>query len=271
MQSTRRPNNLCFCFELDQIADIQPWGEPGRRGRLHWFGLTSGRYWIDTPLGQVLRYTTEIRKIWNYPFLYVDYQVARFFEDLQDHLPAILESIPEDIARIVSDPVWLTKAATWRDQQVENMESEKRWDLYDSAIAWWHQREIDTAYLSHGPWFSFWRVGNEVCFRWTTRNNMHQGAAVFLVPTGCVEMSAAEFAEAAYGFCQEVLAAMNQRVEEIQRDGWTRDCELDVEALVAEHRSREGRFKDIPNQISTTNWNEVRTHLHLLIDHMGKI
>jgi hypothetical protein len=28
--------------------------------------------------------------------------------------------------------------------------------------AWWHEREVDTAYLSHGPWLWFRRVRDEV-------------------------------------------------------------------------------------------------------------
>jgi hypothetical protein len=85
-----------FRFELDAISDIQPWGEPGCEN-LHWFGLTSGRYWIETPLGEVLRYTPEIMKLWNLPFNYVDYQVARLFEDLQEHptFPPEADALPE--------------------------------------------------------------------------------------------------------------------------------------------------------------------------------
>jgi hypothetical protein len=75
-----------------------------RSESLHWSGLTSGRYWIETPHGEVLRYTPEIRKLWNFPFVYVDYQVARLFEDVQEHLPAVLEPVPEDIATFASDP-----------------------------------------------------------------------------------------------------------------------------------------------------------------------
>jgi len=57
---------LRFCFELDAVEDIGPLGE-GEDRKLHWFGLTSGCYWISTPLDEVLRYTDEQVKIWDLP------------------------------------------------------------------------------------------------------------------------------------------------------------------------------------------------------------
>jgi uncharacterized protein DUF5984 len=62
---------LRFCFELDAVEDIGPWGE-GEDRKLHWFGLTSGRYWISTPLGEALRYTDEQVKLWDLPSPHVD-------------------------------------------------------------------------------------------------------------------------------------------------------------------------------------------------------
>jgi hypothetical protein len=53
-----RYTHMRFCFELDAIEVIEPWGEDQDR-KPHWFGLTSGRYWISTPLGEALRYTDD--------------------------------------------------------------------------------------------------------------------------------------------------------------------------------------------------------------------
>ncbi len=90
MRSRVAGDQFKFCFELDDMSDIKPWEEP-EEPILHWFGLTSGRYWIETAVGEVLRYTPEIRRLWNIPFVHVDYPIARVFEDLQEHLPAALE------------------------------------------------------------------------------------------------------------------------------------------------------------------------------------
>src|SRR5476651_989771 len=88
---------LRFCFALDAVEDIGPWGE-GEDRKLHWFGLTSGRYWISTPLGEALRYTDEEVRRCGLASPYVDYQVSRLFEDLQSILPEVLEPVPSDIA-----------------------------------------------------------------------------------------------------------------------------------------------------------------------------
>jgi hypothetical protein len=257
---------LRFRFELDTVTDIQAWGEPDQRS-LHWFGLTSGRYWIDTPVGEVLRYTAEVRKLWNYPFLYVDYPIARLFEDLQEHLPAISEPVPNEIAHTVSNPKWLKRVARWREGDGDKSEIEERWDLYDAAVGWWHEREIDTAYLSHGPWLSIWCTGEGIHFRWSTQSNDYRGVAVFQVPKGYFEISLSDFRVAAYGFCEEVLLVMKERTQLIRHDGWKRtDCAVDVAALVAEQQRREDSFANVRRRLSVTDWNRVRTALDTIID-----
>ena len=236
------------------------------KASLVWFNL---RPVLD--LGEVLRFTVEIQELWNYPFAYVDYYVARFFEDLQEHLPPVLEAVPGDIARVVSNSAWLARAASWREEG-DDEEIDKKWDLYNSAIAWWHDREIDTGYLRNGPWFSFWRTDDDVHLRWATRCNDDRGTAVFLVPSGYFRVSSAAFQSAAFGFCEEVLSAMRQRVEGIQRDGWRRmDCKLDLDELIAEHRHRESRFAALRSQPSVTNWDQVRMHLDLLVERIGPL
>ncbi|MCC6589866.1 MAG: hypothetical protein IT168_24440 [Bryobacterales bacterium] len=260
---------LRFRFELDNLADIQPWGEPGT-ANLHWFGLTSGRYWIETPVGEVLRYTDQIRKVWNLPFSHVDYQVARIFEDLQAHLPHILEPVPDDIARIASNRAWLASANSWREEDSDKQEIDGRWDLYNAALAWWHERELDTAYLSHGPWLSIWRTGEETHFRWTTPCNEDHGTSVFVVPNGCFTLTSADFEAAAYGFCEDVLRAMSARIDQIHRDGWKRaECSLNVDVLIAEHQHRDRLFAELKGQRPGTDWNTIRTDLQNLIARVG--
>jgi hypothetical protein len=53
---------LRFSFELRPVAEVPPWGS--HRPNLHWFGLTSGLYWIDSAAGQLLRYTDEAVRRW---------------------------------------------------------------------------------------------------------------------------------------------------------------------------------------------------------------
>jgi hypothetical protein len=259
---------LRFRFELDSTPDIQAWGEQGQM-ELHWFGLTSGRFWIETPVGEVLRYTAAIQELWSFPFDYVDYQVARLFEDLQSCISAALEPVPEDIGLIVSDPVWLEKLNRWIEEEIDEAELDQRWDLYESAVSWWQHRMFDTLYLKHGPLFSIWRINDVVHFRWVTGNNEADGVSVFLIPTGEITVSIEDFKAAAFGFCEEVLLSMSERVRQIQMVGWNRtDCSVDVDVLVSEQRKREDKFHALKNHVLATDWNYIRTQLALLVAHV---
>jgi hypothetical protein len=141
-------NSIRFCFDLDPVADIEPWGEPGS-ATLHWFRLTSGRYWIETPHGEVLSYTPKIQKLWNFPHGHVDYQVARMFEDIQEHLPAVLEPVPGEVAVFATNQQWLTRLRSWVEEDGRDQKGIDRWDLYEAAMSWFWEREIDTTHLSH--------------------------------------------------------------------------------------------------------------------------
>jgi len=258
------PERLRFCFELDAVEDVRPWGEPGQQ-RLHWFGLTSGRYWLETAAGEALTYTIEAQQLWELPSAHVDYQVARWLEDIQECLPAILEPVPVDIADIVSDSEWLSRAANWREAETEEQEMYARWDLYDDAARWWHDREISTAYLRHGPRFWCWRIEDDIHLRWKVENNREGDVPVFLVPRSYCRINATEFQTAACNFCEEVLSAMQRRVEQIRQEGWRRtDCSVDVSELVREQQQREIFFSGLRNQCCATDWDRVRLHLNLL-------
>jgi hypothetical protein len=259
-----------FRFELDAISDIQPWGEPGCEN-LHWFGLTSGRYWIETPLGEVLRYTPEIMKLWNLPFNYVDYQVARLFEDLQEHLPASLEAVPQDISAHATDRAWLRHVGSWVDDEAcSETEGRRRWALYEAGMSWWWDREIDTGYLTHGPRISVWRTADDVHFRWTTLENEHSGLPVFVVPNGEFTMGLETFKAAVFGFCKKLMAAMHSRLENIRNGGWDRvDCAIDVNRLLAEHQQRNELLSRVECQAIRTDWPGVRDHLRALMLQAG--
>lgn len=240
-----------------KLPDVEPWGDPGR---LHWFGLTSGRYWIETPVGEVLRYTPEIQRFWGSPSPYVDYQVARLLEDLEECLPSVLERVPSDIAAVASDSAWLLRVSHWLQEDAEKPESDRRWDLYDAALGWWRERTIDTAYLSHGPRLKFWRIEDEVFFKWEVENNQKGDTPVFLAPRGQCRIEAPSFQTEAYRFCEAVLSAMRHRIEQIQREGWQRtDCRMDIGELVSEQQRRESLLRELQDRVAVTDWDRVRT------------
>src|SRR5882757_6704978 len=82
-----------------------------------------------------------------------------------------------------SSRAWLEQLSLWIDEECSEAEGRQRWNLYEAAMSWWWQRELDTAHLSHGPGISMWRTRDEVYFRWTTKENEDRGVPVFTVPT----------------------------------------------------------------------------------------
>lgn len=248
--------SLRFCFALDAVEDIEPWGE-GEDRKLHWFGLTSGHYWISTPLGEALRYTGEEVKHWELSSPYVDYQVVRIFEDLQAVLPNALEPVPADIAAIVSDDSWFARAEKW----IEGSENEdERRGLCYEATQWYSDRAVDTMYLGNGPIFHFWRVDDDVSVRWLPTGKDWNG--VWLTPRGKFTVPAGEFKSAVYGFLHDVLTAMQDRVDSIQARGWDRpDCKLDIAQLVREQGQRTARVKELQERRPDTDWEAIRTLL----------
>lgn len=250
-------------FTLDELAKVPSWGEPGNC-RLHWFGLTSGRFWIETASGSPLEYTPEIQKHWSLSGQYPDYHVARFFEDLLSILPAVLESVPTDIAARIANPEWRSQAELWRG------DDELRWDRWYSATQWWHERTLDMAYLQHAPQSIFWRIGNIVFLQWSA-DGKQDAIPVWVLPQGQISIPADLFEAAVFGFCEELLEAMRQRVRLIQKNGWTRtDCTLDVEELAREQQARCVYFQATRDREQTTNWREVRNSFDILLALMGE-
>lgn len=253
MDTLASTSKIEFCFELDRLEDIPPWGE-GEDRKLHWFGLTSGRYWISTPLGDALRYTEEERIRWDLHSPYVDYQVARIFEDLQFILPKVLEPVPPDIAAVVSDSSWFDQANGWIDSVDDRAE---RRGLCCDAMDWYQDRSLDNMHLINGPIFHFWRTGDNVSIRWQPTGKNSEG--VWSTPQGQFTVGVEQFRSAVYAFLEGVLGAMQERVRNIEVDGWNRsDCRLDIPLLLNEQRLRTDAVKKLKERRPETDWDSVR-------------
>jgi Family of unknown function (DUF5984) len=248
-------------FDLDEIERVGAWGNPGEH-KLHWFGLTSGRYWIETQCGSPVEYTTAIQEYWSHG-KYPDYYVVRLFEDLLGMLAAVLEPVPSDIANLVANPGWRTKAKHWCDASEDG---QRRYPV----LQWWDDRSLDMGYLRYGPRLTFWRVGETVFLQWKA-DGKHNGIPVWVVSEGQVSMNVTVFEAAVTKFCEELLESMEQRVRRIQQHGWQRtDCTLDLEGLVSEQMTRREFFHKMQNAQQATDWHQVRSYLGELLGLMGE-
>ena len=244
---------LQFRFELEPVDHIAPWGEDDDR-KLHWFGLTDGRYWMVTPLGEALRYTDEKMKEWETQSPYVDYQVARFFEDLQIVLPSALEPVPADIAALVCQGGWLEHA---EKRMSDLSDAGELREMYRDAMDWYIERSLDKMYLVDGPIFRFWRVGDQVNIRWepSVRNPDDR----WVLPQGEFTITSEQFESAAYSFFHELLNETGKRVAIIEAMGWRRqDCKVDAPSLVREQKQRTDWIGDLKRRQPKTDWGDVR-------------
>lgn len=124
-------SKIKFCFEFHDIKfldDIE--------GRLSWFDLTDGWFWLEVGDKELFRYTES--SLWRevvHP--YVDYPVVRLWEDLLEILPEVMESVPPDLIEILAADLFV-------DLDCEELPAEA-----DPVIAWYASHALDTGYLTN--------------------------------------------------------------------------------------------------------------------------
>lgn len=234
------------------VDDIPAWGTEHGRPTLSWFGLTLGFFWIEIGGQELFRYTGEVLDHWQRlspevgpPSLpYEDYQVARYWEDLLDMLPAILDSLPADFAARMDDPQgwkdWQDAANRWQARSDEN---EAAWDSCYAAVAWQGHRTWDAGHLAYPPRIWLWRVEDTIHIRWDNRDVISDGLLVWEARHGECILPVSVFLSAVESFNDRFLFEMEERVNAIERTWPRTDVEIDVASLVRDQVYRMGLLK----------------------------
>jgi hypothetical protein len=243
-----------FRFRLRPVTEISPWG-PERR--LHWFGLTDGWYWIDAGGLELLRYVPRAAPgqagdgpVASNP--YVDYYVARLWEDVLELLPAVLEPVPGDLAEFMaSDP----------DDWVSRDEAQA-----EAAAEWYGGHLLDMGYVRCPPLIRWWRRTadghDSTVLAWRHRS----GEAWFAGPrAGQVTMPTSAFVAAVEELDRELLSAMEERIAGLERSGPPPGVRIDLRQLRAEQRDRAAWRRRRPAQVPATDWAKVRAEAGLLL------
>ena len=265
---------MLFDFELRPLEDIAPWSSLslGSGESLHWFGLTDGFYWLDTGAGELFRYSDALVKHWaqTYPNAtvcsYVDYQVARLWEDILYMLPSVLEPIPDDLATHIRPEGlwgtdagwdhWTSRAFEWADRQ----EDKTAWDELESAFRWWSDRRLDAGHLTTKPDVWFWRE-DDLHIRWDNSDRLIDGVPAWASAAGHVSLSVPDFLAEVGSFNDRLMRQMAERVEAIQRH-WSRpEMHIDREGLVKDHQYRSTLLDSALARTPQTDWDAVRTAL----------
>jgi hypothetical protein len=239
---------LRFRFMLKPLREVTPWGESERY--LHWFGLTEGWYWIELGNHELLRcYSAQTLEgqrdgtFQHHP--YVDYYVARYWEDLIQLAPVVMQPVPGDLAEfIASHPDGWAPA-----------DSEESWE----AAVWHGEHVLDLSYLRQPPHIRAWRTFtgdvDEVTLTWRHLSGAIQFAAD---SDGCVRMSTESFVTAVRQLDHEFMIAMRERISELEQSRPPSGVSVDMDELRYEQLTRATwlaqRFDSEPG----TNWEAVR-------------
>ncbi|WP_325055016.1 DUF5984 family protein [Kribbella sp.] len=222
-------SELRFGFELTPLGEVGAWGR--ERPNLHWFGLTDGWYWIEVDEVRLLRFSAD------YEIPYVDYYVARLWEDLLQLLPVVLEEVPADLVGFLR-----SDHHGWNE-----IESEAA----DAAMDWWSGRYMYLGYLREPPTLCCWRTGDQVTIDWQAPSNFAE-PRVLQVTVG-VE----EFVAAVEEFDRSLLAAMEARIAEVEASPPV-GVGLDLAQLRSEHRDRSNWLAHARARLRSTDWSAVR-------------
>lgn len=233
-------------FKLREVNAIEAWVSEGVRS-LSWFGLTDGIYCVDTPAGRLFEHSSPSAPDLSEPWC--DYQVSRLFEDFIELWRVVSDSVPEDV---------LERYFAWRPREAELMrasDDEAYLDACEGARFWWAERRLDTLYLYSQPAVHLWRTGDQVRLSWQALEPWTVASAELSFPFEAARAAVADFFD-------RFLSAMRDRVQTIDREGWSRDdCRVDVERLVSEQVERESWADNAMSRVRTTDWDFVRARL----------
>jgi hypothetical protein len=211
-------NGHLINFSLTDLDSVVPWGEG--HNRLHWFGLTEGSYWMRVGQAKLFEFVAGSRPSESSEGTYVDYYIARLWEDLLDLLPRVLHEVPQSI-----------------EHSLRNRSSWQRGKSRGAAGAFWAARALDCGYLVNPPHIWIWSSAGVTKIRWSSNSPEPDGPR-WTAGEGEWEMPTAGFVEEVKGFDHRLIAEMGDRVTAVLAGALGPAIEIDVEQLNREHHDR---------------------------------
>jgi hypothetical protein len=254
---------MLFDFDLRPLADIEPWGRPGK-ATLHWFGLTDGYYWMNVGSSRLFEYSEAARQLGTPQFC--DYQVARLYEDVVDALANILEPVPSDLRAYLSGTGrGRTVACMTAWSEVQAKFDDAYWTTAEHAVTWIAQRNMSTAYLSPSVNLTMWSDDAAVHVEWDNRAKTYRGVPAWSATHGSFSVPRQQFAQGVRSFHERLMRAMAERVDRIVAGGLSPDIHVDVPALVREQQIRASvPLLNFGPPMEPTDWDAVRQALRTI-------
>ncbi|MBN8614226.1 MAG: hypothetical protein J0L92_26745 [Deltaproteobacteria bacterium] len=219
-----------FHFRLREIDDVEPWVHGSTR-RLHWFGLTDGYSWLRLGDVDVGALRPEIAPDPAWPYL--DYQVARVWEDVLEAAAHAFTPVPSDAsARVAPDPVAFAEWLERRYREIDGAGGEDRWDLLEGFEVW-RVREVAPSDALGGVDLSISSTDDEVTLSYRTRDPVRVEAR------GFVRLRREDFIAELRRFDRALMNAMRERVRLLVERGGLAGVEIDLDQLVRDQADRE--------------------------------
>ena len=254
-----------FDFKLKDIQEITPWGESPNL-YLHWFALTDSFYHLNIKGKELFRYSNEILDYWNKQnpdekqSKYVDYNIARLYEDFLEILPAIMQPIPEEIYEYI-------KSNDTHQAFIDNInkvfeceldDEDGLWDLHNDASLWLSCRRLDTGHLTEGPFIWFLRFKNDIIVRWNNEDKLIDGIQPWFEVKGEKKYTYQEFMSEVKIFHNRLISQMQSRVDMILQGNLLTHINIDKNRLIEENEQKKDSFLNAQrNQPSIDNWDSV--------------
>src|SRR3984893_13487441 len=231
---------MLFNFQLRELSEVTPWVYEGQL-YLQWFGLTEGWHWLQVnERDEIFPYSPELLNYWQEEYLrgeplflpYADYYVVRFWEDLLDILPRILEPLPPRFAHMLETEKqvnqWLERVEQWEklfeaneEEGEEETEEEKKagremWDTYMQASSWWSDRFLNTMPVIAGPNLFFLNNGLHIFACWDNRQQRINAIPAWSAQKGQIQLTCAQFLDEVQAFHDRLFAEMASRIQELK-------------------------------------------------------
>lgn len=262
---------MLFDFCLRPLEEVQPWGQSPDLS-LSWFGLTEGFYRLQVGSEFLLNYSDEFVNHWarrssnGYSGSFIDYYVVRFWEDILDMLPDMLEPLPPELSSFFENDRtawfrWERDALNWLDNQFDE---DKAVETFELAVSWQHTRRLDAAYLQNAPRIWIWSTDRNVIVSWDNTEIALEGIPVWSAGQGHHAIERSEFLDKVRAFNNRLISEMAERVESVC-DRWCRtEIYVDIQQLKYEQQDRKTWLNQALKRSSAVSWNDVLSSINVM-------
>lgn len=226
-----------FNFLLAPLTDVK-WGR-GQPGRVSWFGLTEGQYWIQAGPHALFEYRRNEHPSAAAP-RYCDYPVARLYEDILEMVPHVLEPVPAALVpyiQFASSSEWDATRQPLLENAPEGMEVSRYCDLAAACGSWIGNRSLESGYLRPSTRIRMWSDASTVHIEWDNRDKLINGVPAWSASLGTCPWPRLEFIREVRSLHDRLLQEMGERIAQVAA-GALPDVGPDCCHLTEEHLNR---------------------------------